>query len=171
MLITFRTLVQRAELFPRRFVADFALRVQNNSPWRATRAARSASSITHDNNLVAEIRRRSWVEEPGGESAHSALQICSSLTNEASRQKGDKRAQIEEQGAKRRKLEENGEKNDGKPSLLPAPYSEEDIAQEERKPKHKVAVLIGYSGTGYRGMQMWVPSTSTEIEGYTNASL
>ncbi|CAI4218088.1 unnamed protein product [Parascedosporium putredinis] len=34
------------------------------------------------------------------------------------------------------------------------PFSAEEIAAEERRPKKKVAVLFGYSGTGYRGLQI-----------------
>jgi tRNA pseudouridine38-40 synthase len=37
-------------------------------------------------------------------------------------------------------------------------FSAEDIAAEERRPKKKVAVMIGYSGTGYHGMQLFVHS-------------
>lgn len=33
-------------------------------------------------------------------------------------------------------------------------FSAEEIAAEERRPKHKVAVMIGYAGTGYKGMQI-----------------
>jgi tRNA pseudouridine38-40 synthase len=33
-------------------------------------------------------------------------------------------------------------------------FSEEELKAEDRKPKKKVAVMIGYSGTGYRGMQL-----------------
>ena len=61
-----------------------------------------------------------------------------------------------DEAPKRRKLG-NGEQeqsNNKKPSTLPKPFPEEEVAAEERRPKHKVAVLIGYSGTGYRGMQM-----------------
>lgn len=36
----------------------------------------------------------------------------------------------------------------------PNPFSAEEIAAEERRPKKKVAVLLGYSGTGYRGLQI-----------------
>lgn len=58
--------------------------------------------------------------------------------------------------AKKQKIEEGVEvaSNGGKPSVLPKPFSAEEIAAEERKPKHKVAVMIGYSGSGYKGMQM-----------------
>ncbi|POR32814.1 tRNA pseudouridine synthase 1 [Tolypocladium paradoxum] len=34
------------------------------------------------------------------------------------------------------------------------PFSKDEIAAEERRPKRKVAVMIGYSGTGYKGMQV-----------------
>lgn len=34
------------------------------------------------------------------------------------------------------------------------PFSKEEIEAEARRPKKKVAVLIGYSGTGYKGMQV-----------------
>lgn len=33
-------------------------------------------------------------------------------------------------------------------------FSPEEIANEERRPKKKVALLLGYSGTGYSGMQL-----------------
>ncbi|KAH7413036.1 pseudouridine synthase [Cadophora sp. MPI-SDFR-AT-0126] len=53
----------------------------------------------------------------------------------------------EEQAAKRRKLND-GEKGT---DLL---FSKEEIDAEGRKPKRKVAVLIGYAGSGYKGMQI-----------------
>jgi tRNA pseudouridine38-40 synthase len=34
------------------------------------------------------------------------------------------------------------------------PSTSEDVQAEHRRPKRKVAVLISYSGTGYKGMQM-----------------
>ncbi|KAI9827933.1 MAG: hypothetical protein M1819_006876 [Sarea resinae] len=63
----------------------------------------------------------------------------------------DKRAQNEaEQAAKRQKVESGEGTSEG-----PAPaFSQEEIANEERRPKRKVAVLIGYSGSGYKGMQL-----------------
>lgn len=35
-------------------------------------------------------------------------------------------------------------------------FSKEEIEAEERRPKRKVAVMIGYSGSGYKGMQLYV---------------
>ncbi|RDW65402.1 pseudouridine synthase-2 [Coleophoma crateriformis] len=48
--------------------------------------------------------------------------------------------------SKRQKLEGGAAKE--------SPFSKEEIENEERKPKRKVAVLIGYAGTGYKGMQI-----------------
>jgi tRNA pseudouridine38-40 synthase len=38
--------------------------------------------------------------------------------------------------------------------VAPNPFTADEIAAEERRPKRKVAVLIGYAGTGYKGMQI-----------------
>ena len=42
-------------------------------------------------------------------------------------------------------------------------FTKEEIDAEEKRPKRKVAVLIGYSGTGYKGMQ--ISATEKTIEG------
>lgn len=65
-----------------------------------------------------------------------------------SREKVDKRKRNEEeQAAKRRKIE-NGE------AVADSPFTAEEISAEARMPKRKVAVMIGYAGTGYKGMQI-----------------
>ncbi|KAL8647964.1 MAG: hypothetical protein Q9226_006210 [Calogaya cf. arnoldii] len=67
--------------------------------------------------------------------------------NLAERVAPDKRA---DDANKRQKLDE-GEGN------LPAyatSFSKEEIDAEGRKPKKKVAVMLGYSGSGYKGMQL-----------------
>lgn len=38
--------------------------------------------------------------------------------------------------------------------MLPSAFPTDEIEAEERRPKRKVAVMIGYSGTGYKGMQI-----------------
>lgn len=55
-----------------------------------------------------------------------------------------------EHDAKRRRLER------GEPELpvYATKYSREEIESDVRKPKRKVAVMIGYNGSGYRGMQL-----------------
>ena len=66
----------------------------------------------------------------------------------------DKRARNDdEQAAKRQRLD-NGD--DEKLPVYATKFSKDAIEAEERRPKKKVAVLIGYSGTGYRGMQLSV---------------
>ncbi|KAF7563989.1 hypothetical protein G7046_g129 [Stylonectria norvegica] len=69
---------------------------------------------------------------------------------EWSRQKGDKRKKNDEfQDFKRRKLNKDGES-----AADSNPFSKDEIAAEERRPKRKVAVMVGYAGTGYKGMQV-----------------
>ncbi|RYP73358.1 hypothetical protein DL769_004231 [Monosporascus sp. CRB-8-3] len=61
------------------------------------------------------------------------------------------------QERKRRRVNENGAAAaEGEPehSYMSIPFPEAEIAAEERRPKRKVAVLIGYSGTGYHGLQI-----------------
>jgi tRNA pseudouridine38-40 synthase len=48
-------------------------------------------------------------------------------------------------------------------SALPAAFPAEEVEAEERRPKRKVAVMIGYSGTGYKGMQ--IDNKQKTIEG------
>lgn len=47
--------------------------------------------------------------------------------------------------------------------MLPSAFAAEEIKAEDRRPKRKVAVLIGYSGTGYKGMQ--ISTREKTIEG------
>jgi len=54
---------------------------------------------------------------------------------------------------KRRKVIE-GEGGEGGTSYASLPFSAEEIAAEDRRPKRKVAVMIGYAGTGYHGIQI-----------------
>ncbi|KAK5103082.1 tRNA pseudouridine synthase 1 [Lithohypha guttulata] len=76
---------------------------------------------------------------------------------------GDKRTantDTQEKEAKRQKL------NNGEAAPLPVyatKFDEAELAAEERRPKKKVAVMLGYSGTGYKGMQL-APDQKT-IEG------
>ncbi|KAF2015216.1 pseudouridine synthase [Aaosphaeria arxii CBS 175.79] len=76
---------------------------------------------------------------------------------EASRDQLDRRGRNEAQQAKRK---EKGEDED---SILPAAFPQEELDAEARRPKRKVAVLLGYSGTGYKGMQ--IDNRQKTIEG------
>ncbi|OTB01376.1 hypothetical protein M426DRAFT_323514 [Hypoxylon sp. CI-4A] len=56
---------------------------------------------------------------------------------------------------KRRRVDEEGKSApSGDPSYMSIQFPEEEIAAEERRPKRKVAVMIGYAGTGYHGLQI-----------------
>ncbi|KXX77953.1 tRNA pseudouridine synthase 1 [Madurella mycetomatis] len=64
----------------------------------------------------------------------------------------DKREQIQNnRNAKRRRV--IAQEADGN-SYMSISFTAEEIAAEERRPKRKVAVLIGYAGTGYHGIQI-----------------
>lgn len=76
------------------------------------------------------------------------------------RQNIDKRERNDEEQANKRQKLENGESD---VPIYATQFSAEDIAAEQRRPKKKVAVMIGYSGTGYHGMQL-SPNLKT-IEG------
>ncbi|KAI9702469.1 MAG: tRNA pseudouridine synthase 1 [Candelina mexicana] len=80
----------------------------------------------------------------------------------------DKRARNEaEQDSKRRKL---GTSEEQAVSQAEALQTNQEVGEkEERKPKRKVAVLIGYSGSGYKGMQL--NGTEKTIEGDIFAAL
>ncbi|KAK5015289.1 tRNA pseudouridine synthase 1, partial [Cryomyces antarcticus] len=77
--------------------------------------------------------------------------------SEWSRDQPDRRARNAAEQAKRR------DGGDDENSVLPAAFSRDEIAAEDRRPKKKVAVMIGYSGSGYKGMQ--INTTERTIEG------
>ena len=69
-----------------------------------------------------------------------------------------------DQPDKRQKTNASREKREeGSGPQYGATFTQEEIDAEERKPKRKVAVLIGYSGTGYKGMQ--ISASEKTIEG------
>ncbi|KAK5744917.1 tRNA pseudouridine synthase 1 [Elasticomyces elasticus] len=72
----------------------------------------------------------------------------------------DRRQRTDDQKAKNEKREAEGKTSSVNYGVT---YTKEEIDSEERKPKRKVAVLIGYSGTGYKGMQ--ITPTERTIEG------
>ncbi|KMP00741.1 tRNA pseudouridine synthase 1 [Coccidioides immitis H538.4] len=76
-----------------------------------------------------------------------------------SRQPLDRRRRNEEQAAKRRKAEDGEDI-----PIYATQFSKEDIEADKRRPKRKVAVLLGYSGTGYHGMQMSAKEKTIEGE-------
>ena len=60
-------------------------------------------------------------------------------------------------------------KLEGKPlPIYATKFSEEVLKAEERRPKRKVAVLIGYSGTGYKGMQLSVSGFAKEKKSFAD---
>ncbi|KAH7374268.1 pseudouridine synthase [Pyrenochaeta sp. MPI-SDFR-AT-0127] len=72
----------------------------------------------------------------------------------------DRRGRNESQQTKNKEQDEQGENS--RPAL-PSAFPAEEVEAEERRPKRKVAVMIGYSGTGYKGMQ--IDNKQKTIEG------
>ncbi|GKZ43281.1 tRNA pseudouridine synthase 1 [Aspergillus brasiliensis] len=149
--------VLRRSLAPH--LASFGARIPLRNPQarfyspdylRSLKARRIPWTITKEDlrkpeaELIEVVRSGIW-DDPSGES----------------RQMVDKRARHDaQQEAKRRKIE-NGE--EVKAPVYATQFSQEDIESEQRRPKKKVAVLLGYSGTGYKGMQL--SETEKTIEG------
>ena len=69
----------------------------------------------------------------------------------ARRQRQDKRSRV---GIKQIESCASEIKNQEEPKAPRPQFSQEEISGEERRPKRKVAILLGYAGTGYKGMQM-----------------
>ncbi len=104
--------------------------------------------------LVESVRAVIWEGQNGGMLNGVRVVQSAPAANQGSRQALDKRKRAEErEAAKRRKLE-NGEEVVN--PIYATEFSKEEIENEERRPKKKVAVMIGYSGTGYYGMQLYV---------------
>ena len=87
------------------------------------------------------------------------MEVCSTISPDfsprlinKSRNAVDKRARNAENQAKRRKLQHDGEEYNL--PVYATRFSKEEIEGQEKKPKRKVAVMIGYSGSGYKGMQL-----------------
>lgn len=126
---------------PRLQLEEFFNRVQ----WPTTKA--------EEEELVASVGNAIWEGHNGGILHGFPAELSISAANQGSRQKVDKRTRTEEKAeAKRRKIE-NGEVQT---PIYATEFSKEEIENEERRPKKKCAVLLGYSGTGYHGMQLYV---------------
>ncbi|KAG9229218.1 pseudouridine synthase [Amylocarpus encephaloides] len=66
------------------------------------------------------------------------------------REQSDKRKRNNEEWSSKRQRTERGGGNE----YASTQFLKEEIEAEDRKPKRKVAVLIGYAGSGYKGMQI-----------------
>ncbi|KAF3392469.1 tRNA pseudouridine synthase 1 [Penicillium rolfsii] len=93
------------------------------------------TTLREERALVESVRTVIWEGQNGG-----------------SRQALDKRKRAEEREAAKRRKIENGEQVTN--PIYATEFSKEEIENEERRPKKKVALMIGYSGTGYYGMQL-----------------
>lgn len=136
----------------------------------------TSSSVEYNGRRQRQRRRISW-KASGTRFGKGTVEVNSgfaavlsiSKANQGSRQTVDKRTRTEEKAeAKRRKIE-SGE---AEAPIYATEFSKEEIENEERRPKKKCAVLLGYSGTGYSGMQLYVlPRCGAQQSGNCNADL
>ncbi|KAL8650094.1 MAG: hypothetical protein Q9210_004029 [Variospora velana] len=100
----------------------------------------------------SEARSRD-APEPGGRGRGAGRRKRADMgRSEWSRTAADKRARTEatQESNKRRKLD-----GEDKVPIYATKFSQEELDAEGRKPKKKVAVMLGYAGSGYKGMQMY----------------
>lgn len=96
--------------------------------------------------MVEAIRGEIWAAKNTSQSSLYLHILVGSLTYQR-REQPDRRSRNEAEKAKR-------DAQGLKPTHLPTGFAQDEIDAEDRRPKRKVAVMIGYSGTGYKGMQM-----------------
>ncbi|CZR67262.1 related to tRNA-pseudouridine synthase I [Phialocephala subalpina] len=119
----------------------------------STGAAVRTGTGAEEAEVVAEdeVRREAEAEAEAGVEglAPRTTKVVATRGGKWAEKNGNKRQRNQDgQEAKRRKLE------DGDEGVSASPFSKEEIEAEGRKPKRKVAVMIGYAGSGYKGMQI-----------------
>lgn len=99
---------------------------------------------------IVQARSVIWGGKNGRKSPFLSAQGRPS-TDPLSKTKVDKRQRNDmEQASKRQRID----KGEVELPIYATKFSDDVLASEERRPKKKVAVMIGYAGTGYRGMQL-----------------
>ncbi|KAI1172178.1 pseudouridine synthase [Nemania sp. FL0916] len=85
----------------------------------------------------------------------------SSRGNKTGRGRGGKRGrepsrreEKDSDGIDWRDIKRRKRQPDGESSYMSIQFPQAEIAAEERRPKRKVAVMVGYAGTGYHGLQI-----------------
>jgi len=117
---------------------------------------REAGAIREGEEAAAdeqvEVEERNGHVLNGGMLSEKSPHFHLIQTNQSSREAVDKRARNDE-----RQRQSKRRKTDGEEEVLPiyaTKFSQEEIAAQERRPKRKVAVMVGYSGSGYKGLQL-----------------
>ncbi|KAF2030794.1 pseudouridine synthase [Setomelanomma holmii] len=122
-----------------------------------------------DNDSAPRDRKRKWEDRGGRRGGRGGRPLQHGSRPSKKRNMGrkehntsqlDRRGRNEAQQTRNKAQEEKGENE--KPAL-PSAFPAEEVEAEERRPKRKVAVMIGYSGTGYKGMQ--IDNKQKTIEG------
>ncbi|RDA92064.1 hypothetical protein CP533_0981, partial [Ophiocordyceps camponoti-saundersi (nom. inval.)] len=114
---------------------------------------KSPLKTTMTTTMADGIGKRRKDDEEEEEKVEASMLLTTSMD---SRQQQKKRKQQLKQEKKRKKQDDWREIKRRKVDAaeIKNPFSKEEIAAETRRPKRKVAVMIGYAGTGYKGMQV-----------------
>ncbi|RCI15330.1 hypothetical protein L249_6521 [Ophiocordyceps polyrhachis-furcata BCC 54312] len=124
-------------------------------PWRIPTTNLQTSKSPSETVMMADdVGKRRQVEDEQDKEEASLL-----LTTILGSRQQQQYKQKKKQEKKRKRQEEQGDWREMKRRKVDAaepknPFSKEEIAAETRRPKRKVAVMIGYAGTGYKGMQV-----------------
>ncbi|KIW02066.1 tRNA pseudouridine(38-40) synthase, variant 1 [Verruconis gallopava] len=121
---------------------------------RATQLSSNGASKDPKRGEKRKWENRGGKRQQQGSKRHKGRDMGRS---EYFRQNLDKRKRNEES------QEKLAEKRNGEDVTKANPFTQEEIESETRQPKRKVAVMMGYAGSGYKGMQM-MPNQKT-IEG------
>jgi len=122
---------------------------QSNTMANTTGNESAATSLS---DTVTAVRDEIWDVRSGSKCSITKdrdTRSADSPRNSAT----DRRGRNEAAQARRQEQRQKG-------GILHAGFAQDEIAAEDRRPKRKVAVMIGYSGTGYKGMQMYAPRLS-----------
>ncbi|KAF2200889.1 tRNA pseudouridine synthase-like protein [Delitschia confertaspora ATCC 74209] len=131
-----------------------------NPPSAGVTAPIDSEKASNDQQSPKNVgQKRKWDDRRAGRGRGKSLQHGSRGPNkrknmgrnEHFREQSDRRGRNEREKLKREQ-QANGDGNAD--STLPSAFPKDEVDAEERRPKRKVAVMIGYSGTGYKGMQI-----------------
>ncbi|ORY15161.1 pseudouridine synthase [Clohesyomyces aquaticus] len=110
-----------------------------------------------DDSAKGDNRKRKW-EDRGRRGGGRGKSLQHGSNPSKKRNMGRKeylRAPLDRRGRNEAEQSKRKEKEtEEKESILPSAFPQEELEAEERRPKRKVAVMLGYSGTGYKGMQI-----------------
>ncbi|KAL8867132.1 MAG: hypothetical protein Q9174_005858 [Haloplaca sp. 1 TL-2023] len=143
----FHKITNRANLLPYPTIINAGWRLQSSAAYSASE---QTQWIGHGVEDGVKGRAEGRAEARVGAGVLAVIVGGGQIWDDRSGADKRARTQATQDATKRRKLD--GE-DDGLP-IYATKFTQEEIEAEEKKPKRKVAVMLGYSGSGYKGMQL-----------------